>query len=73
MNTTENKMSTRRLIVTACNSFESVTGKKAKNATVADIEQWLGVLRGKGRSAGQGTLCGDLQDVSVVREAESGP
>lgn len=52
MNTTENKISTRRLIVTACNSFESVTGKKAKNATVADIEQWLGVLRGKGRSAG---------------------
>lgn len=52
MNTTENKINTRKLIVTACNSFESVTGKKAKNATVADIEQWLGVLRGKGRSAG---------------------
>lgn len=52
MNTTENQMSTRRLIVTACNSFESVTGKKAKNATVADIEQWLGILRGLGRSAG---------------------
>lgn len=45
------KTHTNKVIENARKSFESVTGKKAKNATTADIEIWLNSLRSMGRKA----------------------
>jgi len=45
------KTHTNKVIENARKSFEGVTGKKAKNATTADIEIWLNSLRSMGRKA----------------------
>jgi len=50
MKVTPNTAGTRKVIENARKSFESVTGKKVKNATVADIEQWMNSLRSMGRA-----------------------
>jgi len=49
-NRIENNLATRKNIKNARRSFESITGKKVKGATVADIEQWLHSLRSMGRA-----------------------
>lgn len=46
----ENRLSTRKNMENARKSFESITGKKVKGATLADIEQWLNSLREMGRA-----------------------
>lgn len=51
MNPIENKSNTRKTIDVARKSFEGITGRKVRSATIADIEMWMNSLREMGRSA----------------------